>query len=162
MSYEQNDGDKFLISTFIAIIVLAILSLCLFITLFCISCSEEHEVSNHNRSEITYLDAQDVKLEDENFSDEELFEKLDAYEKHFDADSYFVFIDTKYDVIGIYYGYKPLAHFKQTFPKTERLSVTLEELQDYGIELNQEIKNYLQFYAEFPKTTPVMMCYVTL
>ena len=89
--------------------------------------------------------------------DPDLIQKLDAYELHFDADSYFIVINPKYSDVGIYYGPYPMKHFKQSFDWSgDRWVGQYQDLKKRGIILNEEIYTYLHV-AGCPETTPVLM-----
>lgn len=85
----------------------------------------------------------------------ELETKLDAYEMHFDADSYFIVINAKYDDLGVYYGYEPLEHFKISCDWGKGKHVCeLKDLSNIDIFLSEDIIRFLDGH-NFPDSTPV-------
>jgi hypothetical protein len=87
----------------------------------------------------------------------ELETKLDAYEMHFDADSYFIVINAKYDDLGVYYGYEPLKHFKISCDWDKSKYVCeLKDLTNTDIILSQDIITFLEDY-NFPDSSPTVI-----
>lgn len=90
----------------------------------------------------------------------ELESKLDAYELHFDADSYFVVINAKYGDIGIYYGNSPLKHFQWDVEwGGTKWAGDLKDLPDIDIILPEEVTSFLD-NSNFPENPPVVITQV--
>lgn len=88
--------------------------------------------------------------------------KLDAYELHFDADSYFIVINPKYEDVGIYYGPEPKAHFNMHLDwEGYRWVGTYSDLKYIGVTLPNAAEKLL-VEEGFPDTTPVIIMNVSV
>ena len=80
-------------------------------------------------------------------------EYLDAYEKHYDAAGPFVLIDANNGLIGLYYGYEPIAHLERHIEVDgNHIITTLDHLRDY-IDIDDELFDIAQSYGyadDFP------------
>ena len=80
-------------------------------------------------------------------------EEMNKTELHYDADGYFVMVNTAAEIVGVYDAVTPLNHYKCTViqPAVTRQVCKVSELAKYGVTVPTEL------FDTVPAETPVLI-----
>ena len=85
----------------------------------------------------------------------EACEDMDLHEKHFDADGYFIMVNTKDGIVGTYWCSRPLKHYRCTVNvQVETPQVfTVDLIENIGIDM--DVDCFRDIYETIPEGTPL-------
>lgn len=90
-------------------------------------------------------------------ADETTLEIMNKRELWYDADGYFILVNERTHLVGVYDGTKPLRHFSCEFDRDidNNTVITAADLEKYGIQISERERRFIDMVC--PEDTPVLI-----